>query len=128
MTVHAGKEGTVKIATDAIAQLRSWEITEEANTEDTTVMSDDWETHQALQNKWGGSCEAFWDESDAGQIALSAGASVTLNMYPEGADAGDTYYTGTATVTRITRRAEHDGMVEASFEFMGDGDLSETTV
>ena len=41
---------------------------------------------------------------------------------------GDVYYTGTATVTGITRQASIDGIVEASFSFQGSGALTESTV
>jgi hypothetical protein len=59
---------------------------------------------------------------------LDAGSSVTLEVYPEGATAGDTYYTGTAIVTGRTVTASFDGMVEMSVTVQGSGGLTETTV
>ncbi len=73
--------------------------------------------------------DVYWDETDtSGQGALSIGAEVTLNFYPEGDTSGDTYYTGTAIVTGITRSASFDGNIDASISVQGDGALSETTV
>ena len=76
-----------------------------------------------------GTIDCFWDETDTtGQGAMTIGASVTLNLYPEGADSGDTYYTGTALITSIGVSQAHDGLVERSFGFQVTGALSITTV
>ena len=76
-----------------------------------------------------GSIDVFWDETDtSGQGALTIGSEVTLNVYPEGDTAGDTYYTGTAIVTGVSRSASFDGLVEASVSVQGTGALTSTTV
>ena len=76
-----------------------------------------------------GSMDVFWDETDtSGQGALSIGSEVTLNVYPEGDTSGDTYYTGTAIVTGVTRSGSFDGLVEASISVQGSGSLTESTV
>jgi len=126
---HKGSEGTVHVATTAIAELRSWELTHTMEPIDDTVLADTNRTHQAGLNSWSGSASAFWDETDTtGQEALTIGASVTLKFYPEGATSADQYYTGTASVTGITRRANIQGMVEVDFTFQGNGALTEATV
>jgi predicted secreted protein len=76
-----------------------------------------------------GSLDVFWDETDtSGQGALTIGSEVTLNVYPEGDTSGDTYYTGTAIVTGVSRSASFDGLVEASVSVQGTGALTSTTV
>src|SRR5690242_21268508 len=106
MANHKGNEGVVHIGTTAIAELRGWELTEEGNTIDDTTLADTADTHQNGTNKWSGSASAFWDETDTnGQEAINVGTKVTLKMYPEGASSSDTYFVGTASPTRITRRA-----------------------
>ncbi len=72
---------------------------------------------------------AFWDETDTGgQEAISVGTKVALKMYPEGTTAADTYYYGTASPTRITRRAQGpNSMVEVDFSFVGDGAITKGT-
>ena len=75
-----------------------------------------------------GTASVFFDETDTAQGNLDAGASITLEIYPEGADAGDTYYSGTALVTGRTINASFDGMVEMEISFTGSGGLTETTV
>jgi hypothetical protein len=127
---HTGNEGVVHNGTTAIAELRSWEFNEEGNVIDDTILSDTWDTHKNGTNRWSGRCGAFWDETDTnGQEAINVGTKITLKFYPEGASSGDTYFVGTASPTRITRRATGaNGMVECDFDFQGDGALSQTTV
>lgn len=129
MANHTGNEGTVHIGTNPIAELRSWEFTEEANTIDDTTLNDTWETHRNGTQRWSGRATAFWDESDTnGQEGINLGTDVTLKFYPEGATTGDIFWSGTASPTRITRRASGpNGMVEVDFEFLGTGALTQGT-
>lgn len=129
MAVHKGSEGTVKVGSNAIANIRSYSIEESADTLEQTVMGNTSRAYVASLSTFSGSVDVYWDETDSsGQGALTIGAEVTLNFYPEGDTAGDTYYTGTAIVTGITRTASFDGNIEASISVQGDGALSETTV
>ena len=76
-----------------------------------------------------GSIDVFWDETDtAGQGALTVGAEVTLNLYPEGDTAGDTYLSGAAIVTGRSVSSSFDGLVEMSISVQGNGALTQTTV
>lgn len=129
MAVHKGSEGTVKVGSNAIANIRSYSIEESADTLEQTVMGNTSRAYAASLSTFSGSVDVYWDETDTtGQGALTIGAEVTLNFYPEGDASGDTYYTGTAIVTGITRTASFDGNIEASISVQGDGALSETTV
>lgn len=129
MSNHVGNEGKVKIGANAVAEIRGWEVQEQAATVDDTVMGDEWNTHKVTQKGWTASANCLWDETDAnGQEACTVGASVVLNLYPEGDGAGDSYYTGTATVTQVGASAVHDGIVERAIQFTGNGALSRTTV
>lgn len=129
MANHKGSEGTVKVGSNAVAEIRSFSIEETADTLEDTSMGDSARTYLASLTSWSGTVDVFWDETDTnGQGALDVGSSVTLNLYPEGADAADTYYTGTAIVTGKSVSSSFDGMVEASFSVQGTGALTETTV
>jgi hypothetical protein len=117
MATHKGSEGTVKSGVNAIAEIRSY------------TMGDSSRTYLASLTTFAGSIECFWDETDTnGQLTLDPGASVTINIYPEGSTSGDTYYTGSVLITEKNVTGSFDGMVEASFSFQGTGALSETTV
>jgi len=129
MATHKGSEGTVKSGANAIAEIRSYTITETADTLEDTSMGDSSRTYLASLKTFSGSIECFWDETDTnGQLTLDPGSTVTINVYPEGSTSGDTYYTGSVIITEKSITASFDGMVEASFSFQGTGALSETTV
>ena len=129
MAVHKGSEGVVKILTNTVAEVRDWSLEETAETIDSTQLSDSAKTVEVGTTSWSGSVNAFWDETDTnGQIAMSAGASVTRNLYPEGATSGDTFGSGPAIISSISKSGGSDGLVEASFSFQGSGALTWATV
>ena len=129
MATHKGSEGTVKSGANAIAEIRSYTITETADVLEDTTMGDASRTYLASLKTFTGSIECYWDETDTnGQLTLDPGSTVTINIYPEGSTSGDTYYTGSVIITEKSITASFDGMVEASFSFQGTGALSETTV
>lgn len=129
MATHAGSEGTVKVGSNAVAEIRSFSLEETADTLEDTTMGDTARTYKSSLTTFSGSVDVFWDETDtSGQGALTIGASVTLNVYPEGDTAGDTYYSGSAIVTGVTRSSSFDGLVEASITVQGSGALTASTV
>lgn len=131
MATHHGKDGVVKVGANAVAEIDNWSVTEQAAVADDTSMGDTWKTHIAGKtiNSWNGSLACHWDESDTtGQEALTVGASVTLNLYPEGAGVGASYRTGQATITQVGLTVAKDGVVSRSFNFEGNGVLTSTTV
>jgi hypothetical protein len=129
MATHKGSEGTVKVGSNAIAEIRSYSIEESADVLEDTSLGDSARTYLSSLTSFSGSIDVLWDETDSsGQGALSVGSEVTLNFYPEGDGSGDTYYTGSAIVTGVSRSASYDGLVEASISVQGNGALSETTV
>ena len=129
MSNHKGSEGVIHIGTNAVAEIRSYNLSESMNLIEDTNIGDTAKTFQSGSNEWEGSVDCFWDETDTnGQVALTIGASVTIKFYPEGTTSADTYYHGTALVTGITRGAATDGMVEATFSLKGTGALTTATV
>ena len=128
MATHTGSEGTVKVGANTVAEIRSFSIATTADTAESTTMGDSWRSFSTTLKGWSGSLDCFWDETDTtGQGALTEGATVTLNVYPEGATTGDKYYTGSAIVTGVTINSSFDGLVESSITFQGDGSLSFST-
>ena len=129
MGTHKGSEGFVKVGSATIAEVKSYSLEESADTIETTKMGDAARSYLPSLTSFSGSIDCFWDETDtSGQVALAVGASVTLVFYPEGADSGDTYYSGTALVTGKTITGSFDGMVEASISVQGTGAITTTTV
>ena len=106
MATHTGSAGTVKVGSNAIAELKSWTLDQSSGTMD-----------------------CFWDETDSnGQVALAIGTTATLNLYPEGATSGDTFYSGSAIITSVGVSQSHDGIVERSFGFQITGAVTIATV
>ena len=127
MATHTGSEGTLKVGANTIGEIRSFSISESADTLEDTSMGDVARTYKSSLTTFTGSVDVFWDEADAGQMAMTVGASVTFSAYPEGATAGDKYYTGSAIVTGLTINSSFDGMVEASITLQGTGALTLST-
>lgn len=127
MATHKGSEGVIQVGGVALGEVRSFSLDHNAGTIQTTTMGDTTHTRVAGIKDWSGSIDTYWDETDAAMQTLDAGDEVTLALYPEGNTTGDIYFTGSALVTSVSRSASFDGMVEASFSFEGNGDLSEST-
>ena len=129
MATHSGSQGTVKVGSNAVAELKSWSLDQTQDTVETTKLGDTVKTYTATQSSSSGTMDCFWDETDTnGQVACSIGATVTLNLYPEGATSGDTYYTGSAIITSVGVSQTHDGIVERSIGFQVTGAVTIGTV
>jgi len=128
MATHLGKEGTVQVGSNSIAEIRSFSIDETVDTVEDTSMGDAAKTYLASIKDFSGSVDVIYDESDTnGQTALAVGATVTLNFAPEGASTGDVKLTGDAIVTGKSISSSFDGLVEASISVQGTGVLTTTT-
>tara|TARA_R110000868_G_scaffold321002_2_gene582086 strand:+ start:619 stop:1011 length:393 start_codon:yes stop_codon:yes gene_type:complete len=129
MATHTGSEGTVKIGANQIAEIRSYTLSESADTVEDTTMGDSARSFKASLTSFDGSLDVFWDETDAdGQVALTIGSEVALKVYPEGSTSGDTFLSGQAIVTSRSITASFDGMVEMSIGVQGNGALTLGTV
>jgi len=129
MATHTGSAGTVKVGSNAVAELKSWSLDQTQDTVETTKLGDTVKTYSVTQSSSNGTMSCHWDETDTnGQVACSIGATVTLNLYPEGATSGDTYYTGSAIITSVGVSQTHDGIVEREIGFQVSGALTITTV
>ena len=128
MATDLGKEGTVQVGSNAIAEIRGFSIDETIDTVEDTSMGDSSKTYLASIKDFSGSVDVLYDETDTnGQTALSVGSSVTLNFAPEGTDSGDVKLTGTAIVTGKSVTSSFDGLVESTITVQGTGGLTTTT-
>ena len=125
--VHTGSEGLIKVGSDTVGELRSFSLETTGDTIETSNMGTTARTYKAGLTAWSGTASLFWDETDAGQTALALGTEIVIKVYPEGATAGDKYYTGSAIVTAKSVSASFDGLVESSISFTGTGALSFST-
>ena len=129
MAVHAGSEGLIKIGSNTVSELVSYNLTENIDLIEKTAIADSFRSYTTGKGSWSGEVSTNWDETDSsGQGAMTIGATVTLVVYPEGADSGDTYYQGSAIVTSIDRAADGEGLVTATYGVTGTGGLTAATV
>ena len=124
MATHTGSEGTIKVSTTVVGELRSYTLEQTADTIEDTSMGDSTRTYKSALKGWSGSASLFFDEADAGQLLLVLGTEIALKVYPEGASSGDKYYYGQAIITGSNISASFDGMVEAEVTFTGTGVLT----
>ena len=129
MATHVGTAGVVKVGSNAVAEVTGFTIDESADVVEDTSLTDSSKSYKALRSDATATVECHWDETDStGQGALTVGSEVTLNLYPEGADASDTYYTGTAIVTGVSQNVSLDGVISRTINVQFSGGVSTTTV
>ena len=121
MATHTGSEGTIKIGSTVLGELRSYTLEQTSDTIEDSSMGDTVRTYKAGLKASSGSASVFFDEADAGQLLCTVGSSITLNVFPEGNTAGDKFYALDAIVTGYNVSASFDGMVEAEITFQGNG-------
>lgn len=125
MATFQGRDGLVKVGTDQVAEVDNWSIDSSAATEEDTAQGDVWQTFKSGLRTWTGTIECHWDDTDTnGQEALTIGAEVTLNLYPEGDTTGQYEYTGLALVTGISVGSSKDAVTSRQFTFQGNGALT----
>ena len=65
MATHKGSEGTIKVDTNTVAEIRSYSIEESADTLEITSMGDTAREYVSSLTSFSGSIDVFWDETDA---------------------------------------------------------------
>jgi hypothetical protein len=129
MATHHGKIGTCKVGANTVAEIKSWSLDESADTVEDTAMGDTSKTYIVGTTDASGSVTCHWDETDTtGQGAMTVGASVTLNLYPEGADSGDYFATMTALITGVGVSVDMGDIIERSISFQASGGVTWGTV
>lgn len=123
-----GQHGVVHGGGVAVAHVQSYNVDIQAAALEGYSMGEIWADAETGIKKWSGSLECYYDPADAGQINLEAGSEVTVDFYPSGDGSGASYRTGTAIVTGEPWSASKDGWVMTTFNFMGKGALTTTTV
>ena len=128
MATFKGNEGTVLSGSDAVAEIRSFSVSETADVIEDTVMGDSAKSYVASFTDATATVECYFDDTDTAQNSFTVGSSVTLNLQMEGNTSGDHKLSGTALITGRDISVAADGMVEASFSMQITGGLTEGTV
>ena len=132
MATIKGSEGSLKVGSDntnevELAQVKSYSLTESADTAETTVMGNNasYKSFTATLKSWEGSCDIIYDHDDFSNANLNAGADIYLELYPEETDTVNKY-SGNAVVTSFEITADTGDLVQATVNFQGNGALART--
>ena len=124
MAVHHGKEGEVVVGGSAVGELVSFTIETTGDVVESTKMADAAKTFIAGRTSFSGSLEMHFDEADSVQTQLTAGASITFKLLPEGSSTGDRKFEGESVITGMSVSQPLDGIVTRSVTFQGTGALT----
>ena len=124
MAVHHGKEGEVVVGGSAVGELVSFTLETTGDVVESTKMADAAKTFIAGRTSFSGSLEMHFDEADSVQTQLTAGASITFKLLPEGSSTGDRKIEGSSVITGMSVSQPLDGIVTRSVTFQGTGALT----
>jgi len=128
MANYQGNNGSVKIKSGAdtltaVADVRTWSVTVNRETVETTAMGDDYRKFLKGLQMWNGSMDIVYNDSETAIVATSMNPdtdnTVTVEFYNDAADG--TKFVGDAIVTAFTVSASYDGLTTASVTFQGTG-------
>ncbi len=124
MSVHHGKEGEVVVGGSAVGELVSFTLETTGDVVESTKMADAAKTFVAGRTSFSGTLEMHFDEADSVQTQLTAGASITFKLLPEGGSTGDRKFEGASVITGMSVSQPLDGIVARSVTFQGTGALT----
>ena len=132
MASYEGSNGAVKLldgtgTSAAVAQIRSWNISQTRDTVEDTSMGDSYRTHKKGLASWSGSMDIIFDDTEAAEVQaalnLDTDTPITAEFFPDSAVVA-TKFMGTIIVTEYAITASYDGLVTASVSFSGTGALN----
>ena len=128
MATHHGKEGVVTVGGTAVGELTSFTLETTGDVVEDTALTDATKSFVTGRTSFSGTLEMHFDETDAKQETLLAGASISFIVLPEGNSSGDASYTGTGIVTGMSINNTMDAIVSRTVTFQGTGALTVGTV
>lgn len=115
MAVQKGNNGVVKIGTQAVAQVTSFSVTEEADMLETTAIGDVARNYTPGLRQISGTVECNMDLADAGQELMEVGDTVSLVL---GFDSSATEnITGDVIITAANVEMAPDGLATVTFDY-----------
>ena len=132
MASYEGSNGAVKVldgtgTLTAIAQVRSWNISQSRDTVEDTSMGDAYRTHKKGLASWSGSMDIIFDDAEGAEVQAALNpdtdTAITAEFFPDLAVVA-TKFAGTIIITEYAITASYDGLVTASVSFSGTGALN----
>jgi len=123
-----GYNGSVKVGINTMGNAKIWSLDITKDTVDTTTFgSDGWKQTAPLFRGWTGSITAIFDASGVAEGALQASllGDSTIALELQMGDGSGTFdtYTGDAHILSQNVTNDINGIVEAVFNFEGNGAL-----
>ena len=128
MATHTGLNGVVKLGSNTVGEVTGFTLNQTHDTVEDTALSDSNKSYKVLRGDATATVECHFDETDTAQEAANSGTEFTLELYPEGADSGDKYFTGTAIVTGADVAVTMDDIISRTLTFQFNGGVSEATI
>ena len=128
MATHHGKEGVVTVGGTEMGEITSFTLETTGDVVEDTALTDATKSFVTGRTSFSGTIEMHFDETDAQQETLTAGASISFVLLPEGNASGDASYTGTGIITGMSINNSMDAIVSRSVTFQGTGALTVGTV
>jgi hypothetical protein len=128
MATHHGKEGVVTVGGVQMGEVTSFTLETTGDVVEDTALTDGTKSFVTGRTSFSGTLEMHFDKSDAPQETLTAGASISFVLLPEGNTGGDASYTGTGLVTGMSINNSMDAIVSRTVTFQGTGALTIGTV
>ena len=128
MATHHGKEGVVTVGGVQMGEVTSFTLETTGDVVEDTALTDGTKSFVTGRTSFSGTLEMHFDKSDAPQETLTAGASISFVLLPEGNTGGDASYTGTGIVTGMSINNAMDAIVSRTVTFQGTGALTVGTV
>lgn len=128
-----GKNGVIKAITStgtpaAVGEVKNFELSTSAALVEASKIGSDYSESLLGLISWEVSLEAHYDPADGPQADLIEGASVDLELVPQGETSGNETFTGTALVTGVTVSVANDIVVSYAVTCTGTGALTRGTV
>ena len=124
MATHHGKEGVIKVGSDVAGEVTGFTLETTGDVVESTKMADAAKSFVAGRTSFSGTLEMHFDETDSAQTQMTAGASLTFKLMPEGSSTGDRKFEGSGIVTGMSVNQPMDGIVARSVTFQGTGALT----
>lgn len=128
MATYKGKDGSIEIGANSVAELESFDFEITVNEIDRNVMGEDWTDVCPGQKSASGSLSCLTDPGDAAQASLEEGQTVTATFYPTGDTTGLVQFTGEIMITSVNYSTAVGDLVKTSINWRNKGALVKSTV
>ncbi len=130
MATTSGHEGIAKVGGNAVAEVIGFSFTKKTSPVEDTELSDKHKTFKTGgKDETDGSITCQWDVTDVtGQEAMAVDAEVTLNLFPQGDEAGGRFYSGSVIITEMGVENSDGSTVQRSLSWVSNGGLTLGTV